>query len=193
MDLSAQAGVDADAKLQSIRIAQSLAHDPVQAVRELYQGLAQADMAFVIFFCSNRYDHQVLAAQMQRQFSQVTVVGCTTAGEIGPCGYAEHSLVGASFSADACTVAVGLLSDLQQFDAMAGYDFTQNLLRRFEAKAPTADEHNSFGLLLIDGLSVREEPVTRVGYGPILPKNCGPSANWLSCSSSCANKQCAIL
>jgi len=40
------------------------------------------------------------------------------------------------------------------------HDFAQALLQRLEAKAPNASPDNSFALLLIDGMSVREEPVT---------------------------------
>lgn len=35
------------------------------------------------------------------------------------------------------------------------------MLQELERQSPSADEKNSFGLLLIDGLSKREEPVTR--------------------------------
>jgi hypothetical protein len=42
-----------------------------------------------------------------------------------------------------------------------GQAFAQDLMQSLESQAPQADPDNSFALLLIDGLSVREEPVTR--------------------------------
>lgn len=140
---------------------QSCATDARQAVREFHQAVAQADMALVIFFCSSDYDLDRLADEMNRVFAGVQVVGCTTAGEIGPAGYLENSLSGASFPADSFTVVSGCIERLQEFSTAAGQQFTQALWRRLEASSPVSPTDNGFALLLIDGLSVREEPVTR--------------------------------
>jgi len=117
-------------------------------------------MEFVVFFCSSEYKLDVLTAEMNRLFAGIQVVGCTTAGEIGPSGYLQHSLSGMSFAAESCMAVSGLLDNLSQFNIAAGHDFAQALLQRFENQAPHADSKNSFALLLIDGLSVREEAVT---------------------------------
>src|SRR5664280_2958940 len=45
------------------------------------------------FFCSVDYDLGDLASEMNRQFDGVRVVGCTTAGEVGPAGYRDRSFV----------------------------------------------------------------------------------------------------
>lgn len=144
---------------QPIRMAQSIATEARQAVHEFHAAVAQANMELVIFFCSSEYDLDVLAAEMRLLFAGVQVVGCTTAGEIGPAGYCRHSLSGVSFSAGDCVAVSGLLDQLDQFDITRGHDFTQTLLQRLENKARDANPHNSFALLLIDGLSVREERV----------------------------------
>jgi hypothetical protein len=144
---------------QNIRLAHSFARDPRDAVAEFYASVAQQNMALVIFFCSIEYDLNVLAAEMNRLFAGVRVVGCTTAGEIGPSGYREHSLSGASFSSDICTAVTGYVDQLRQFKISEGQDFCQNLLEELERRAPQANAKNSFAFLLIDGLSLREEPV----------------------------------
>nr|WP_232834619.1 nitric oxide-sensing protein NosP [Rhodoferax ferrireducens] len=118
-------------------------------------------MALVIFFCSSAYNLEILAAEMKRLFAGVQVVGCTTAGEIGPSGYRNFSLTGASFPASDFNAVSGLLDHLQQFAMTSVQAFVQELLQRQESHAPQTDTDNSFALLLIDGLSVREEPVTR--------------------------------
>jgi hypothetical protein len=146
---------------ESIRLGHSFARDARQAARELYEAVAQPEIALVIFFCSNEYDLGVLAEEMERLFGSVQVVGCTTAGEIGPGGYREHSLAGVSFSAAACTVVSGHIDELRRFEVSDGEQFCQNLLQALEAKAPQANSQNSFGFLLIDGLSLREEAVAR--------------------------------
>jgi hypothetical protein len=141
--------------------AQSRASDAREAVREFHAAVAQPDMALVIFFCSSEYDLTVLAGEMRQLFAGVQVVGCTTAGEIGPAGYLGHSLTGASFPASSFSAVSGRIDLLQQFKIAGGQAFAQELLQGLEGHAPQADADNSFGLLLIDGLSVREEPVTR--------------------------------
>lgn len=148
-------------QLSCIRQAQSCATDAQQAVQEFHAGVVQPDMALVVFFCSSEYDLDVLAGEMQRLFAGVQVVGCTTAGEIGPAGCLEHSLTGASFAASHFSAVSGHLAHLQQFDADAGQAFAQGLLQELHAQAPHSDTDNGFALLLVDGLSRREEPVTR--------------------------------
>lgn len=138
----------------------SCATEAKVAVAEFESQVRQADMALVLFFCSSAYDLTALAAEMNERFGGVLVVGCTTAGEIGPAGYRGKSLAGISFPAGACAAVAGGIDSLQSFEIGAGRDFAQALLGRLEQLAPTADARNSFGLLLIDGLSMREEPVT---------------------------------
>jgi len=144
-----------------IRRAQSCATDARDAVREFHAGAAQPDMALVIFFCSSEYDLEVLAEEMRSLFAGVQVVGCTTAGEIGPAGYREHSLTGASFPASSFNAVSGCIDHLQQFKIATGQALVQELLQRLESHAPQAETDHSFALLLIDGLSMREEAVTR--------------------------------
>ena len=145
--------------IQNIRMAQSLATEARQAVAEFHKAVVQQDMELVVFFCSSEYDLDVLAVEMNRLFAGIQVVGCTTAGEIGPAGYYQHSLSGVSFPAGSCVAVSGILDQLSQFDISKGNDFTQSLLQRLESRAPQAGPENSFAFMLIDGLSIREEPV----------------------------------
>jgi len=140
--------------------AQSCASDARNAVREFHAAVAQPDTALVVFFCSSDYDLDALADEMAAAFAGVPVVGCTTAGEIGPTGCRDHSISGASLPASRFKTAVGLLDHLQRFDVAQGESLVQDLLQRLEVLDPSANAGNSFALLLIDGLSMREEPVT---------------------------------
>jgi len=142
-----------------IRRAQSCEPEARKAAQEFHSAVNQPDMELVIFFCSSEYDLDLLAAEMRRLFVGIQVVGCTTAGEIGPAGYCQHSLSGVSFSAKGYSAIHGLLEKLSQFDSVQGNSFTQSLLQRLEHKVPNASPDNTFALLLIDGLSMREERV----------------------------------
>lgn len=146
---------------RAIRTGQSGVPDARQAAAEFHAAVRQPDMALVVFFCSSHYDLEALADEMNRLFAGVEVVGCTTAGEIGPAGYCDFSLSGASFSASSFIAVASLLDGLQQFDIARGQAFTNSLLQTMEARCPECDSCNSFAFLLIDGLSVREEAVVR--------------------------------
>lgn len=144
-----------------IRTTHTRASDAREAAREFYAGVTQPDTALVVFFCSSEYDLEALADELNRLFGDVPLVGCTTAGEIGPAGYLTKSLTGASFPASTCTAVTGLLDGLQQFVPESGREFAQELLRELEDCRNAGHTGNPFALLLIDGLSIREEPVAR--------------------------------
>lgn len=145
---------------RQIRSGHSNATEAQAAVDELRTQLAQPGMALVIFFCAPAYDLDQLAAAINRAFPGVLVVGCTTAGEIGPGGYLNGSLSGMSFSSAAFSAVAGLLEHLQTFEIAAGREFAEHQLCRLEAALPAGGAGSSFGFLMIDGLSMREEPVT---------------------------------
>jgi hypothetical protein len=176
-----------------IRQAQACATDPREAAREFATAVSQPEMALVIFFCSSEYDLEVVAEEMGRLFDGVEVVGCTTAGEIGPAGYRVHSISGASFSADSFAAATGRIDCLQQFESVKGQTLVQELLQRLESRAPQANADNSFAFLLIDGLSVREEPVTRalqstLGKLPLVGGSAGDGLRF--CSTQVYSEGC---
>jgi hypothetical protein len=150
-----------------IRNAQSCASNPRQAVREFHAAVAQPDMALVVFFCSNAYDPDALSSELREVFSGVQVVGCSTAGEIGPYGYRTRSIAGASFPAGSFTAVSGGLDGLATFTAAEGQTFARALLQKLETQASGANAENSFGILLIDGLSGREELVTHAFQGAL--------------------------
>jgi len=173
---------------KGIRIAQSCESDPRAAVKEFHAQVAQPDMALVIFFCSDEYDRVTLAAEMSRRFAGVQVVGCTTAGEIGPHGCRDHSIAGVSLASSVCTATSGVVEHLQQFESDEGRLVAHELLYRLdrldrlEDDAPGVDRRNSFAFLLIDGLSVREELVAHALQDALgeIPVVGGSAGNGLS-------------
>ncbi len=164
------------------RVAHIFATDAREAAQEFYASVAQPNIALVMFFCSTEYDLNVLGAEIKRLFGNVDVIGCTTAGEIGS-GYRDQSLVGVSFSADSFTAVTGHLDRLQQFQPSEGDALGRDLLQEIGDKAPQARERNTFAFLLIDGLSVREEPVARalqnaLGNVPLVGGSSGDGLNF---------------
>ncbi|AHI76162.1 FIST N domain protein [Burkholderia thailandensis USAMRU Malaysia  len=141
--------------------------DARAAVREVHVALAGCDAELVLFFCSSRFDLDALADEMRERFRGTRVIGCTTAGEIGPAGYRNGSLVAVALPRALFTIETALLEGLQTFTIASGHACTLDALHDLERRAPRASGANPFALLLIDGLSVREEPVTRTLQGAL--------------------------
>lgn len=160
--LSSHPGLTGPTVPTGIRRAQSCASDTATAVREFHDAVAHEDMALVLFFCSPAHDLATVESEMKGLFAGVPVVGCTTAGEIGPLGCLEHSLCGASFPEATFTVASGYLSGLRDLQLTDAEVLVEDLLDSLQRKAPDASGANTFALLLTDGLCGREEAVTRV-------------------------------
>jgi len=172
----------------SIRAAHSFAGDTRDAVREFHRAVYQDNMALVIFFCSAAYDSDALAEEMGRLFRGVQVVGCTTAGEIGPAGYRDLSLSGVSFSSADFTAVSGCLENLQAFETTRGHALVESLQRKLDNRLfPNATANsNCIALQLIDGLSRREEAVSRVLQSALgrMPLIGGSAADSLSMTNS---------
>lgn len=160
-----------------IRRGHSVLPDATDAVRELHAQIAQPRMGLVIFFCSPSYDLDALAAAVARAFDGVTVIGCTTAGEIAPQGYADGSLTGVSIAAADCRAVATCLPDVSGFRMSSGDAAAETLVTALARPGERVDGSNTFALLLIDGLSRNEEAVVasvhwRLGTIPL----CGGSA-----------------
>jgi hypothetical protein len=153
--------------VEAIRRGQSFAVEASAAVKEFHAAVAQADAEAVLFFCSADYDLDVLGAEMRRLFDGIQVFGCTGAGFIGPRGYQERGISGASFARGSMVAVGASLAGLEFVSPLSCREFVQDLLQRLEARHPAADSGNSFALMLIDGLSGREEALTRSLQGAL--------------------------
>jgi hypothetical protein len=143
----------------TIRRGHSLSTDPAVAVRELYDAIVQPDMAVAVFFCSTAYDLEALAAELRLQFQDLPLIGCTTAGEITPVGYQDGSITGFSIGGAGSRAAITRIDYLGDCAISAGFLAAEELMARFAQGGPPVDDTNTFGLLLIDGMSAREEVV----------------------------------
>lgn len=144
--------------MQMIKAAHTTLQEPAEAAREFYEQVAQPDMALVLFFCSSNYDLERLAAEFRALFGTVPVVGCTTAGEIGPQGYRDNGISGVSFPAESFSVSAGVLGPLSTFEVSDA----QQAVTQLKSQMPEVESEsgeNPFAFLMVDGLSGREEPL----------------------------------
>ena len=141
----------------------SYANDPTLVATELAEQLLTANTGFVLFFCSAEYDLQQLSEAMEQAFSQtgVTLIGCTTAGEITPFGYARGCICAVGFDQRYFSVGSALIHEMEQFSLVKAQELVGGLINQCRAQPnsvlPVKD--HSFVLTLFDGLSSREETV----------------------------------
>jgi hypothetical protein len=166
----------------------SQAPDARQAVAELHRLIGGPEISCVILFCSPQYDIDAIAAATREYFGETPVFGCTTAGEIGPFGYINGGVCGIGFPREDFVVAATLIDDLAGFELSSTIERTRAVAAERDriaaaAFADSAGSSKGFALLLIDGLSVREEQVvsavaTTLGDTPLVGGSAGDDLNF---------------
>ncbi|AKX46383.1 GfdT protein [Thiopseudomonas alkaliphila] len=146
---------------QVITRAVSYALDTQQAAQELAAQLADPEIGFVLFFCSAEFDLARLSIAIEQSQPEVMVVGCTTAGEITPFGYARGCICALGFSRQLFTVGAALIEEMEQFSLIKAQELVGGLINqcRSSAQAVLPIKDHSFVLTLFDGLASREETV----------------------------------
>jgi hypothetical protein len=128
-----------------------------EAVAHLKNSLHQDNLGGITFFCSDKYDLELLTNELNRAFT-CPIIGCTTAGEIGS-RYQNDGIVAASFSSDAFCFHIKTLIDLENFDASKAVIAVEGLKEQLKF-SEDFNVNKMFGFLLIDGLSMMEEHTT---------------------------------
>jgi hypothetical protein len=125
-------------------------------IKELQQTLDGYDVAAMIFFCSSEYKLSCLAKLLATTFC-FDISGCTTAGEIAD-HYQTGGFVAVCFLSNSFNIHTHLLRNITTFtpqDAQVILDKTTTNLKYTHQ----LDHQNTFGFLMIDGLSMMEESV----------------------------------
>jgi len=143
----------------TLRRAVTEAADISQAVAELHAGLSQDNASLVLLFVSPRLALDPLASELARRFAGTPVVGCTTAGEITPRGYARGSITGVSFAAPDFHTVARRIPDVRQFSVADGRSLVRDCLRELNRGTPGWPASQVFAMLFIDGLAACEESV----------------------------------
>lgn len=135
--------------------------DPVCAIDELQQAIHQPDIGLVILFVSSHYDLNRLAEAINQTFEGIAVIGCTTAGEIGPGGYLDNSISAVSIHRDDLTFEYGVIQNLADLDPAAGRSLARQLKEAVQRRTPPSTAANAFAFMLVDGLSRCEEALAQ--------------------------------
>ena len=148
-----------------VRRAQSLRSDDFAAVAEVRRGLGPGPFALVILFCSSNRSPDAISAAVMREFPGQTVIGATTAGEIGETGYLEGAIVGVGLPMANFRAQTLMIPDLDRFARHLSIQDVLRLRNGLAGMVPTWP--NEFAFLLADGLSMREEQFVSA-LGPAL-------------------------
>jgi hypothetical protein len=144
-----------------VRIASLAAGGPGSPAREVLARLGTQDLSGVLLFCSGRADLERIACEVRQERRDLTVVGCTTAGEITPAGRVGGTITAVGFPAADFTLQAVRFRDMANFDPFAAHRAVAGLAAEASARSAALGPHaRQAAILLIDGLSRREELVT---------------------------------
>ena len=144
-----------------IRVAATRIADPELAIRELFRRLDPPEMAGIILFCSSRYPLDALArAIAARADPGLTIVGCTSSGEITPDGLDEGTITAIGFPAADFRLSATCFEDLDHFDAGQAQQRVRGMAAAAARVPPLGPHSHHAAIFLVDGLSHREEMLT---------------------------------
>jgi len=142
---------------EKVRIGSSVLARPDQAAKEIAETLGGPGTGFVFFFSSPKYDLEALAGGLRESFGDTPVVGCTTAGEIGPEGYTQGGIVAVRLPSSDFHVTSGVVEGLDSLSTEDYLHLSNGLRAEMAQLAGKFEPKHCFASLLIDGLSLREE------------------------------------
>ncbi|HYU16816.1 MAG TPA: FIST N-terminal domain-containing protein, partial [Candidatus Acidoferrum sp.] len=119
----------------------------------------QPGMQVVLFFCSPSYDLARLGAAIRGAFP-CPVIGCTSAGQLGPGGYQRGGIVAASLASSELAVRPHLIAPLSECRERAAALAMQV---NADLKQMPAGR-SAFGFMLVDGLARAEEALAATLY-----------------------------
>jgi len=144
--------------------ASSYTLDAVAAVNEIKAPLMEGnpDASIILFFCSAQYNLEELGKYLKSTFPKQKIIGCTSAGQINQTGFSDAKLTAISISGgiEACSYLIDLNNIEDDIVRLS-----QKATERFHESAHAP----AFGILNIDGLSMREEIVAAELYKRLPP------------------------
>lgn len=146
----------------SSRTVHIAALDEAEAAAQLRRAF-HAPLDLLLFFCTAAYDLDRLQAALTSTFADVPcVVGCTSAGQLGPGGLERGGLTAVGFFGGVVVATPFVIEPLAT--ALEACDAIGHSVASQRRQRPG---HGAFGLLLVDGLSRTEEQLTASLYAAL--------------------------
>ncbi|MCE5304304.1 FIST C-terminal domain-containing protein [bacterium] len=165
-----------------VRRGYSLNPDPQKAVDELYEQIAQDRNDIVMAFVSSNYHLQSVEHALN-QLPAKKIVGTTTAGELTTDGLMTNSIAGFSIQSDMLAFHIFDIDDLDNFSIKDSLRAAQEIVHDLKFNT-YLNPKKIFGILLIDGLSLKEEQVISILANtfnniPIVGGSAGDNLNFI--------------
>ncbi|HMK46388.1 MAG TPA: FIST N-terminal domain-containing protein [Methanocella sp.] len=140
-----------------LKTAHSIKDSIDEIVIDIRNQLDGFDAKAIIFFASPHFDTSI-SRKMQEAFSNATVFGCTTAGEISSGKMLKGSVVAMALGSGAISsVKAAVVEDMQ--NGVYVVPAFQAFEKHFRMPVSQMDPGQHVGLVLIDGLSGKEEEI----------------------------------
>ncbi|MGN6550959.1 MAG: FIST N-terminal domain-containing protein [Pararhizobium sp.] len=150
----------------AIATAWSASRTPARILKDLSDGIAGCDPTLIAIFVSSSLAYEEIVAPFSAARPGVTVVGCTTAGSLTRDWYHAGGAIAIAFDRSAFSFETCVLTNLRNYSMPHGGELIETayyrLLRELEP-----ERANLFAMLLIDGLSRREEEVAASAYATL--------------------------
>ncbi|MFH1026552.1 MAG: FIST N-terminal domain-containing protein [Pseudomonadota bacterium] len=137
-----------------IATAYSQKNNTRDAVADISAQLKSEDIKLVVFFASSAYEPDAISRLMDEAFPGAEVLGCSTAGEIISGHMFKNALVVMAFNSQAIkSVKVQAMENLgsDSYDAFSSFE------QHFGRPMSQLEPDRYVGIILIDGLSCKEE------------------------------------
>ena len=131
--------------------------DVQEAVRELAAQIEQPNTRVCLVFFSDEYDSEQLGKALQKHLPG-PVIGCSTAGQLSETGFQRGGISGASLAGDELAAIPYLIHPLSAYTEQVSV-IAENIKKQL-----ARDPAPAFGFLLVDGLSMKEEPLISALY-----------------------------
>jgi hypothetical protein len=159
LDIAKQLNVlnltDEDINIKSAFSTKSLEDD---VVLDIESQLNCCNPMLLVFFAAPSFDQQKLSSLLQKTFKNCVVVGCSTAGEIVSGNLLKDSVVAMSINSNIISDAkVEVISHKNEKESL--YSAFTSFEEYFNQSAYTMDTTKYVGLILIDGVSMKEERI----------------------------------
>ena len=130
-------------------------------VSDLQSQFGDFEAKLVVFFASSTFAPEAVASQMGAAFPQAETFGCSTAGEIVSGRMLTNSVVAMAFDRQSVKAAKAVVLEDLSSDS---YDAFSSFEKCFNKPMAEMDPKQYVGIVLIDGLSGKEEQIIdRIG------------------------------
>ena len=138
-----------------VRTGHAPSEDAAAAFSQIAEQIGKDGLCLIVLFVSPDSDLAEIVEQCQACFGATPVIGCTTAGEISPAGYATEEIVAVGFPSSHFCAATLLIDDLENLEKS---DLAGDLVDlRLDLASVSHGWETEFAFLMVDGLSLLED------------------------------------